>query len=395
VDGSRILKVALPTHLVDRVDAAVDRLDGYPDRATLIRDAVENLLAELEAGPEHPAAPDVRSSAPATAHHFDLEQTSRPTYARAAAAPLAEAMASSLPEVLRLSRPDRPRSTPPIPSTPAPAARIQAPDPDLPTAPAGPIPTEVTWGMHNRDWPTLWAASRLGQEVAEAGRRAAEGVEFGPWVDRVSLDATNLEASLSRLDEFDTSGLPVFNRRGKGDLVTNRFRNFFLGPAAGDGPLFGLGLAAPVDPGVFAREPKLRRRDARILPTAAGVELLTALDGLEPLRTPVRDDQRAAYLAHLARWVPCDFDLLETVVHFVEQGIDHRLELVDAVVAELGFPPRAETGKMRTWSETVVAGIIARGREWNVMERHQVERRYRNVPDAGAVLAQARAAAGR
>jgi Arc/MetJ-type ribon-helix-helix transcriptional regulator len=338
----RLVKVALPAHLVDAMDVAVERF-GYADRSAFVSDAVANLVAEVDLAPVN-APPEEALLARSGAGN--------------AVSPV-RARSLSVAE----------RAMPPDPAPPGVglSAVIEAPAGDVPlAAELCPEAEEPTWGMHNRDWPTLWAASELGRESYGGA------VRYKQWV-RALVDRSWDLAEVLSGDEFDTSGLPA--NRDKGERSAGRFQSFFVGNAPGDGPLFDLRLAAPAG------------TDAVLL-TAPGAQLLRALAGLEPRRhAVVRDEWRHAFLTHLAAWVPKDFEFLYEIVELIAAGKTSRVDLLHAVDAN---HPEWTT---ESFVATNVAGFVARGREWNVIEAQQKDRKYDVVADAVEALDRARGAA--
>jgi hypothetical protein len=344
VDPKRLVKVVLPSKLVDSMDEAIERHPGYDDRSAFVADAVASLVAELEVG-----GPD------------EVGRGRTGTTARPAPAPTRYAAAQPTwpdEQAYLLSEFEPPQRRLPMH---LPDVALTAPAAGIVVTPQLPVPAEqLTWGMHNRDWPTLWAASELGR-VSTRGP-----VDFEPWVAELITRAWDI-AQMLLGDSWDLSGLPMNPEKSK--RSAGRFRAFFVGDSAGDGPLFSLGLAVAV------------RADA-ILLTKPGVDLLQQLAGLEPRRARVRGEWRAAFLAHLAAWVPEDFAFLRRIVALIDHDRATRFDLLEAVEAE-----------HRDWKESVVAtnvaGFIARGREWDLIEPQQSQRRYAIVPDAPEALDEA------
>jgi Arc/MetJ-type ribon-helix-helix transcriptional regulator len=340
------VKVALPEYLVEAMDRTIER-SAYPDRSAFVVDAVANLIAELEA------------QEPTAASRGRVGSLSRPPSAApvwALSSPLA-GRGSSTPELAEVT------------STARPPVALAGPPLDVPTArEVCPAAREPLWGMHNRDWPTLWAASELGKDTLSGA------VVFDEWVKRLLDRALRVASWLSDL-EYDASGFPSVRRTSKRAESSARFQAFFVGIALGRGPLFDLRLAAPAG-------------SDTVLLTAPGAQLLRDLAGLEPRRhTRVRDEWRHAFLTHLAVWVPADFAFLAEVVELLAQGVTSRDALIEAVAA--AHPEWMKTSIVAT----NIAGFVARGREWNLIESRQKDRRYVLVPDAREALEDAATAA--
>lgn len=368
------MKVALPAHLVAAMDATIDRV-RYGDRSEFVTDAVANLISELEVGIDErlkAAAGDQLRAPFAVAakeqdHEYDYSKFHHAELGTEPAA-LMNLLKAATRSPGRAVLSDRAAAGG---TRSAVSAAIEAPAPDVPLAPElYPQAAQPTWGMHNRDWPTLWAASELG--------RASFGgaVRFKPWVESLVERAWELAATLDPR-EFDTSGLP--SNRAKGERSAGRFQSFFVGDAPGNGPLFDLRLAAPAG-------------TDSVLLTPPGAQLLRDLAGLEPRRHGVvRPEWRHAFLTHLAAWVPADFGFLSEIVEHIRAGKTTRIDLLEAV--DVAHPDWTKDPKKKSFVSTNVAGFIARGREWNVIEPQQKDRKYELVPDALHALVEARAAA--
>lgn len=310
------MKVLLPGSVVRAMDSRIEASDDYAGRSEFILDAIQGHLAELEvsrdvggSGREHPAPPanrqreqpqgDPSSWAAGTLPHLD----------------------GDVPTVERTSAP----------------------------------PTTPTWGMHNRDFPTLWAAALLGQET-----QMADGpISFETWLRDVVARAWELPRILNG-KHFDTSGFPT--NEDKKDASENRFVRFFVGDETESGPMFELGLAAVGDEGTAL--------------TSAGSRLLVQLQGFGcRVESEVRQEWTHAFLDHLARWGPADLEFLSEILHNIDEGHSDRTELVRAV--EANHPD---------WSEAVagtnVAGYIARAREWGLLARRQQDGHYVLEPAA-------------
>jgi hypothetical protein len=421
MDGSRLVKLQLPARLVEAMDWAVDLDEAYPDRSSFVADAVRNLLADLDVGPsaadalprglEPPADPESTlaarrlQAAPrysggprpgsglAQSARWALEPAANRDHAdrwdrasaREAVTPWEQWMhqlrtrgpveTSEWPDAL-----DARGMSDADPLAALEAELVLAVPPDGPpplTEGRIPKPDKPTWGMHNRDWPTLWALADLARRTAEL--RAP--VPFSPWRQALGERASELAARLEALGtRFDVSGFPAARRRGDGSTL--RFLALFVGERVGVGPLFSLGLAGPAEPAADAPGRGRSTRDFRAIAlTPAGLDLLHSLAGFAPWPAPVPDGRRRAWVSHLRTWVPADFALLVAVMEEISGGHDTRTTLVDAVAIRMGWEPGSNTAK------TNVAGMIGRAREWNLVQRRQGKDRYRLVPDALTLVA--------
>jgi hypothetical protein len=319
--SGRLVKVQLPASTVSRMDGFINASESYAGRAELITDAVEAFLEEM--------------GAPAAAH----AKAAKPSWSGPAAAPEATidltdpAEAPGLPIAIARS-----------------LARISAIPDDGPTVQpsGGPRPGAVSFGLRNRDFPTIWAGMVLGREAADHG-----GVDFEGWAVSTAHLAGELGRALSGDAETDPSGFPTSAKRTQGEA---RFRTHFLGVTPGQGALFDLGLAGVA-------------QDGRVAVTEAGRDLLGRLAGLSCRVTPPSEDHRRTWFAHLATWMPADLQFYVEIVEAISDGHDHRDELLKAMAVRHG-----------DWKEGVVstntAGAVGRLREWGVLARRQQEGRY-------------------
>jgi hypothetical protein len=270
------------------------------------------------------------------------------------------------------------------------ALAIRAPAPDAHVSRNAPTPPdEPTIGIHNRDWPTLWAASHLGQ------REGPDPPLFATWIVEITDEAWKIANIFGADRLYDLTGLPSPDKKSGANKKSaeTRFKTHFVSDRRHRGPLFGLGLA-------YLDE------DSRVVSlTSAGAALLTALDGYLPMaKEQVRPEWRHAFLSHLARHVPSDFALLALIVRAIAAGTREREPLNDLVEQEMISEADEETrkrwqkkdgGKASMVTSTNVSGFISRGREWGLILPKQKQRRYLLTDDALDALAEAeRAAAG-
>lgn len=336
------MKIALPAGLVTSMDQSINASTAYASRQDFIADAIANLLADLAV---EGAAPGPSTASPVV---LDSPQASPSPSVAAEPTPSAEPAPVYTKEIEPLE---------------VYLAEVLAEIPNVSSSgiSAGPMTerlTEPIWGMHNRDYPTLWAAGLLSREMADG-----EPVTYHSWVATTAELAWRLRDSLSE-SAMDLSGFPA--NPDKPDKSEARFIRFFIGDDVGNGPLFDLGLAS--NPG-----------NGTVTLTEPGLHLLAQLKGWSP-RTDVevKAEAREAFLRHLAVWVPEDFKLIRLVVEAIADGMADRDSLI-AAMAEM-YP-----SWIRNVGNTYVAGYIGRSREWGLLESRQQKRRY--VVKSGALEA--------
>jgi hypothetical protein len=345
--NQRLVKLALPSELVVAMDTYINTSSSYNGRQDFVADAIANLLADLEVGGVAAEAPlhDVPSAV--SANGVGLASS-------AVVSDSSQSPAASIPSVV--GKTVEPFET----STALALARISFPSEDLLRSEGiGPSPSEVTWGIHNRDFPTLWAAGMLSRELT-----THESVDYQNWLAEAVDVAWRLAASLADSD-IDLSGFPM--NLDKADKSESRFVRFFLGETAGHGPLFDLGLVAEVESG-------------RVAMTLDGANVLAQLEGWAPTvsRRPA-DDARDVFLSHLFWRVPADFNLMQEIVDLISEGFSDR----DTLIAEIGSRNAGWSSGVTT---TNVAGFIGRARQWGLIERRQTNRRYQLSPGAVAAI---------
>lgn len=341
------MKVLVPPKLVARVDAFINASPTYADRSQVTVDALESFLAEVaaDAGEVRQLALAVQEAAP------DGDHGTTTTHLAAASAAMAEPLEPSVARsLLTLRGPSRPVE--PLPAT------------------AAGDPAAVTWGMHNRDFPTLWACRHL----LSSAESNLGPVDLAEWTTNVASAASYIGDGLREDESWDLSGFPTSSAKSGTNRVHGRFLAFFAADPGGAGPLLDFGLAGLTD------EPR-----PRIGPTAAALDVLAGLDGFAPYRGGAMDDeQRTVWINHLRIYRPGDLGLLGDVVTAITGGIDRREDLVGAVVA--ANPARS------AWSATTAAtnvnGAIGRLREMGLLAHRQTKGRYVLVGDDGWAAAE-------
>jgi len=335
----RIVRVPLPVSLIRRMDQLLLKgTGGYQTRAEFIREAVEAMVLELsyEPAPEEPRlqALTVAANAPPT--------TGGPPGAQhAPAGPLK-------PPVLDLERT----------RLGIPASGVTLDDGE------GTVIDEPMFGLHNRDYPSLWAAHHLAALTTDDlvgldefyRTLVAAAWEFG---ERLLVLEKTVGAKLSAL--FPTN-------RAKPQSAEEGFRVFAVGTCTANGQEIRLG-----GPLFMWRVCQVTRRNGHLLVglTSAGRELLTALEDVS-LEMPHPPTLAERFFAHLRAHAAKDWWGFTTLLEAVEAGAT-RIELIE--VFQQAQP---------TWNEsknaTNVAGYVARAREWGLVEPKQVDGRYALTP---------------
>ncbi len=356
----RVVRIVLPVELIRRLDEALlRRVSGFETRTEFIREAVENMLLELEYEPAQP-----EPGSPLTPGLPSLYETE--------------------PEPGNLRRGDRRLSggngTPrrPMRTETEPAVELDSTSggpPDLSAtvlaAPArgamirdgiAEVEDEPLFGLHNRDYPSIWAAHRLAAFTQEGP------VPLPHYLHKVVDEAWAYARFLQQIELRAKGKLSVMFPRNaqKPQSAEEGFRTFAVGATSArgtdgrvsaSGPLFGWKVC------------QLQRRDREIYVglTESGYELLEALDGIS-LEIPHPPKLAERFFAHLRRFAPADWWGFETVLAAAREEPD-RHDLQESF--RLARPD---------WSGAVVGtntqGYVGRAREWGLLEPKLARGRY-------------------
>jgi hypothetical protein len=328
----RIIRVPMDIDLIRRMDGLIlRRQGGFDSRAEFIREAVEALLVELSYEP----APDLIDGAhqsESVVGEIRIGSNGDGTLGFTAL---------SVPKVVSI----------------------------LEHGIAQPV-DEMLWGLHNRDYPSLWAAATIG-ELTDANLMAIEDC-----VDLVAKRAWKFGRDV--LDREPSGGMKLSalfpTNDAKPQSAESAFRAHAIGGWTGKtnditawGPLFTWQVCQ------IARDPQRR---LVIGLSAQGAELLRQLSGIS-LELPHSQQHSRSFLSHLRRWAPADHRGFQTALQAAADRADR-----PALVAHFttALPQASETV-----AATYAAGYIARCREWGLVEPKQTDGRYQ-VTDFGRQL---------
>lgn len=342
--SQRIVKVPFPISLIRRMDEAVIAgRGGFQTRMELMREAVENLLNELEfpeAGAE-PGSQGVTVSPPA-----EPDENGRPSLIDelVAAVPVWEREELALGDLA------------------ATALRPPTSAPQLIVSGAASVPDGPLLGLHNRDYVSIWALHRLAR-YTEGGpipqddylRRVTKAAWFFGAQLR-GLEARDLGRKLTVLLPTNATKQPSAERGFQSFAVGSAGRRSEDGSLRATGPLFAW-QAIQVE----------MMDDLTVGLTDHGWQLLRDLDGLS-LDLPHAPDLMSRFLGYLANHAPGD-----------SWGFDHLLEVVaggpdrEALVASFAEGHPEWTAST---ASSIAQGYVARAREWGLVEPTLVEGRY-------------------
>jgi hypothetical protein len=344
----RIVKIPLPIRLIRQIDETiVSGLGGYSTRTEFFRDAAEGLLLELKYEPA-PAEPVVRRepltpAAPTKSVIADGNSAPHPSAPDGAGEGqpglLTKSIGSADETTLRLG----------IASEPLTGGEAEVDD-------------EPLFGMHNRDFPSLWVAFRL------AERAASEPVPYEPFVEEITDEAWDYAEALRSLEGAAGQKLTALfpTNRAKPQSASDAFKAFAVGSVA-DGKSGSVRAEGPLFAWRVCQVKRSAGGDFVLGLTPEGLRLLRSLDGISVL-LPHAPELARTFLEHLRRHSPGDWWGFCTVVATVADE-PNRLELVETFQRE-----------RPDWSPKVAAtnaqGYVARAREWGLVKPKQVGGRY-------------------
>ena len=226
-----------------------------------------------------------------------------------------------------------------------------------------PIPTGsgrrlggVNFGLHNRDYPTLWALDELTARVAEL----SAPIKWRDFAAGLRKRAQATGAWLRARDAERSSALKIATGFPKTGEKARASEDRFLTASVGtvnrngvDGPFFLLGLAAVTSDG------------ERILPTSEGLDVLSRLLDAR-LRDSLPQPPAAfrVWWQHIASVAPEEHDCWVRLLKAIAQQ-PNRAELLVEFPEWTGS--RAETNCM---------GLVSRSREWGLVADELADGRY-------------------
>ena len=345
----RVVKLLLPLPLIRAMDRLlVDGVGGFTTRNEFVREAIESYILELthEPAPAEPAA---------LVRHARGRLTVAPTLLDPGQPELfAEQPQDELAGPLSLEE----TALPPLPA-------------DVSVVAGGAdVVEEPLFGMHNRDYPSLWAARRL----ADYDVRGPLG--FDEFAERATEEAWGFAEAIRPLEGALGQKLTALfpTNHEKRQTASSAFRTFAIGsiaPSPGkvraEGPLF---LWRVID---------VERRDGGVVVglTPRGWELLERLAGLT-VASPHPPERARIFIAYLREHAPADCWGFERALSAAAER-PTRAELVETFRAA-----------RPDWRDSVAAtnaqGYVARAREWGLIAPKVVDGRY-ELTELGAELA--------
>jgi len=334
----RVMRIPIPVPLIREMDAVIlQGIGGYSTRAEFIVDAIQERVLELSAdGTEDAGPPPVAPVAHITTRR--VAERAVPVVAGPTPAPTSASM-----PMTALAAPED--------------GFVVTEDADLSRPEGRPL-----FGLHNRDYPSLWALSKLGAMTLD------RPVPIEDYFTEVLEEAWRFGELLLAIEKHTgTKCTALFpTNPAKRKPAEMGFRSFAVGDYRTDGekyatngPLFEWHLI-----GLTAGE---RNRPLAGV-TAAGWALLAAVTGIS-VEEPHPADAAKAFFAHLADRAPADWKGFTEVIRAIGPDGATRQEVLDHMA-----------GAWSDWTENEVstnsAGYIARAREWGLVEPKQTNSHY-------------------
>ncbi len=338
--GQRIMRIPLPVQLIREMDnVIISGAGGYSTRAEFIVDAIQERILELTIEGVEDAGPPPVHKDRVSAELGSQEET---THQRSSD--------SGMPVTME--------TTGLVPREPG----FSISSVDNLSQPEG----KAMFGLHNRDYPSLWALNQLAEMANE------EPIFVGEYHEQVLKGAWDFGKHLLSMEESTgrkcTALFPTNPDKRKS--AESRFCMFAIGDfrikrdktISTSGPLFEwrvVGLSGSVD-------------QPRIGLTAAGWQLLAAFEGLS-VDEPHAPASLAAFLTHLKEHAPADLRGFVEILGAIGPKGATRQDVLDH--ASTQWPE---------WNENEVstnaAGYIARAREWGLVEPKQSNFHYHLTP---------------
>jgi hypothetical protein len=353
-DDLRLARMLLPAALLREIDELVlEGRGGYETRPEFILDAIQNHVLEVKYGVAEKGRGSLlpETDAPAAPERHSRRQADN-------ASPNKREPAAGPPAAIANGEPVRPLRD--LTETKLHVGQRGAVvDEGLAV-----VKEEPVLGLHNRDYPSIWAAVLLAADTSE------ELVPFSAFLDYATREAWRYAESLGDLEKQTKIKLRALfpTNFAKPQSAEEGFRAFAIGAVAktprddgmvdASGPLFSWKVCQLV-----------RHSDGELLLglTSPGHRMLEGLDGLS-LRWPHEPEYAERFLAHLQEHAPWDWAGFEQLLDAVANG-----------------PTRTELAQrfqqwQPDWSDamanTNAAGFVARAREWGLLEPKLTEGHY-------------------
>lgn len=339
----RVMRIPIPVPLIREMDAVILKgVGGYATRAEFIVDAIQERILELSADGTEDAGPPPASPG----EHITATRVAARAEPPAVVEPSPVTSPASMP-MTALAAPDE--------------GFVVTEDADLSRPEGRPL-----FGLHNRDYPSLWALTKL------AAMTLDRPVPIESYFTEVLQEAWRFGELLLAIEKHTgtkcTALFPTNPEKRK--PAEMGFRSFAVGDYRTDGdkyatngPLFEWRLI-----GLTEGE----RNEPLVGVTATGWALLAGVGGIS-VEEPHPTYAAKAFFAHLAEQTPADWKGFTEVICAIGPDGATRQDVLNHM---------AEAWS--DWTENEVstnsAGYIARAREWGLVEPKQTKSHYHLTP---------------
>lgn len=349
----RLVRILAPGGLLREVDKLVHQgRGGYQTRQEFFLDAIENQVLEVK-----------YSGAANGARGLPVDRPTRET-------PEPERPTNGTSDGEASARREAPQP-PALANGESVRMLIDFSETELHTPVRGPVletglavaPDEPLFGLHNRDYPSIWAAHQLVRQTEDGF------VLLQKYLETAVNEAWRFAESLKELDKQTSVKLTALlpKNLAKPQSAEESFKAFAIGVLAKtpleDGKLRASG------PLYTWRVAQVRREGEALGVglTEAGYDLLERLDGIS-LRLPHEPEFAERFLDFLRQHAPADAAGFHYLLDVVPEGLT-RVELADRF--KDWRPDWSDTE-----ANTYAAAYVARAREWGLLEQKLVDRRY-------------------
>lgn len=358
----RLVRVLTPAPLLREVDALVRQgLGGYESRQEFFLDAVENHLLEVKYGSNTEGARRLPTDNSLQEERAELPSSSPAQGVPAESAGFANGAAAAAPVPAALASETPAQRFADFTST---EVEVVAAGPRVKDGIAV-AENEPLFGLHNRDYPSIWAAGQLALQTQGKGAL----IPWKDFLERTTAEAWRFAASLEDLDNAAPTKLTALFPKNwtKPQSAEESFKAFAIGSIAkkqldggkrkASGPLFTWGVI------------QVKGHDGALHVglTDEGYGLLMKLQGIS-LRLPHEQHYAKMFLDYLAEHAPADAAGFGHLLEVVPNGLT-RTELADRFGQ---WQPQWSA----TEANTYAAAYVARAREWGLLEEKLIDRRY-------------------
>lgn len=338
----RVMRIPIPVPLIREMDAVIlQGIGGYSTRSEFIVDAIRERILELFVDGTEDAGPP-----PATLSEHVTTTRITEGAVPSVAGPTPVTTSATMPMTVLAALRD---------------GFVVTEDADLSRAEGRPL-----FGLHNRDYPSLWALTKLAAMTVD---RPVPIEEYFAEVLKEAWRFGELLVAIERHTGTKCTALFPTNPE-KRKSAEMGFRSFAVGDYRTDGE--GYATGGPLFEWRLIGLTGGERNEPLAGVTAAGWALLAGVSGIS-VKEPHPADAAKVFFAHLAEQAPADWKGFTEVIRAIGPDGATRQDLLDHMATA-----------WTDWTENEVstnsAGYVARAREWGLVEPKQTKSRYHLTP---------------